>query len=215
MFFADGVILVEGGEEYLIPPLFEILSKERRLLDSNNISVIRVDGKFNFKNYVDLLKNLGIKWVILTDLDFIYSGIQRFVEHITDYEPTIESIRNEVDGYVEEQTRDLEEDEKRRVKKIKRLEKLRNMVSEENVITLLQELKEIGIFVLKRGELEDYLTDEAKNLEKSKERRVIELALKLEENESDLDLWFSDVEEFKEFFELAKEKLKIELAEET
>lgn len=215
MFFADGVILVEGGEEYLIPPLFEILSKERRLLDSNNISVIRVDGKFNFKNYVDLLENLGIKWVILTDLDFIYSGIQKFVEHITDYEPIIESIRNEVDRYVEEQTRDLEEDEKRRVKKIKRLEKLRNMVSEENVITLLQELKKIGIFVLKRGELEDYLTDGAKNLEKSKERRVIELALKLEENESDLGLWFSDVEEFKEFFKLAKKKLKIELAEET
>lgn len=77
-FFADHVILVEGGEEYLIPPLADLVMGENSWLDFNNISVARVNGKGQFRAYVDLLDSFGISWSILTDLDFLTDGVDHF-----------------------------------------------------------------------------------------------------------------------------------------
>lgn len=75
MFFADHVILVEGGEEYLVPSLADLYYGKLGVLDTKNVSVVRVSGKTQFKVYVDILDGLRIGWTILADLDFLLDGL--------------------------------------------------------------------------------------------------------------------------------------------
>jgi len=84
MFFADHVILVEGGEEYILPPLADLfLGKgEANWLDVHNFSVARVNGKGQFKAYTQLLDHFGIGWTVLTDLDFLRNGVEKFSDHL-------------------------------------------------------------------------------------------------------------------------------------
>lgn len=80
--FAEHAILVEGAEEYLVPSLADYVvgsSGVRGVLDRRNVSVIRVEGKANFKAHVTLLEKLGIGWTILTDQDFLASGATQFL----------------------------------------------------------------------------------------------------------------------------------------
>src|SRR5450759_4762801 len=51
---------------------------ETSWLDFNNISVARVNGKGQFRAYVDFLDSFGISWSILTDLDFLTDGVDHF-----------------------------------------------------------------------------------------------------------------------------------------
>jgi hypothetical protein len=80
MFFADKVILCEGAELYLLARLADDIKSQSGVLDENNISVIRVDGKGSFKSYCDVLDKIGIQWFILADLDFLTRGLERFTE---------------------------------------------------------------------------------------------------------------------------------------
>ncbi len=82
--FADHAILVEGGEVYLLPALASRLVGEggERILDRWNISVVRVEGKEDFKKHISLLEALGIGWTVLTDLDFLESGIEQFGDRL-------------------------------------------------------------------------------------------------------------------------------------
>jgi len=75
MLFADHVILVEGGEEYVLPALADLRFGEKGWLDAYNISVVRADGKMQFRAYVEILDQLDIGHTILTDLDFIREGL--------------------------------------------------------------------------------------------------------------------------------------------
>lgn len=77
MFFADCVILVEGGEKHLLPLIADLKREEGLVdnpLDRYNISVVRVGGKGNFKVYVTLLKRLGIPYYLIADFDMLYGG---------------------------------------------------------------------------------------------------------------------------------------------
>jgi len=76
IFFSDKVLLVEGGEEFLLPAIFDKLSNENHVLDYNNISIARVDGKGNFLTYIKILDKFNIPWAILGDLD-CYDDILR------------------------------------------------------------------------------------------------------------------------------------------
>ena len=205
MFFADGAILVEGGEEFLLPQLFDIFANERRWLDSRNISVVRVNGKLNFKNHINILDKIGIWWVILTDLDFLCNGINIFEDLLDEGDiEIISGVTCEADKYAEEQTKEISNSrQKKREKKKKRMEKLKSIVEDqENVKTLLCRLREKGIFILSKGELEDYFTEQTMRLDDSKDRRCLELALILSEieEESELSEWFIDIDEFKNLF---------------
>ena len=77
MVFADHVLLVEGGEEHLLPVLADLYFGESRWFDTHNVSVLPVKGKGNFKIYVEILEKLGIPWTILADLDFFKDGLQK------------------------------------------------------------------------------------------------------------------------------------------
>lgn len=82
IFFADKVVLVEGGEEYLIPSILDCLSGTNQFLDYRNISVARVDGKGNFLTYTKILDRLNIPWVILGDLDCFDDVVQSIMDYL-------------------------------------------------------------------------------------------------------------------------------------
>jgi putative ATP-dependent endonuclease of the OLD family len=81
--FARHVLLVEGAEVYIVPALAESLHGAGEL-DRLNISVIRVDGKEDFRKHVSLCEALQIGWTILTDHDFIGRGIEHFRDRYPD-----------------------------------------------------------------------------------------------------------------------------------
>ena len=77
MFFADGVILVEGGEEHLIPLIADLEREAGQAdnpLDRYNISVVNVGGKSNFQIYISLLEGLGIPYYTIADFDALSDG---------------------------------------------------------------------------------------------------------------------------------------------
>ncbi len=71
IFFADGVIFVEGQAERLLVP--EFISKSFPELSSRYISMLEVSGAHTHK-YKDLVEKLGVVTLILTDLDSVNSG---------------------------------------------------------------------------------------------------------------------------------------------
>ena len=57
MFFADSIILAEGGEKYILTKLAEIY-KGPLILNYNNVSIINVGGKSFFEIYKKMLEQL-------------------------------------------------------------------------------------------------------------------------------------------------------------
>lgn len=69
IFFADSVIMVEGGENYLLPTIIDKLKATKQYLDYHNITLARVNGKGNFLSYIKMLDAFKIKWLVVGDLD--------------------------------------------------------------------------------------------------------------------------------------------------
>jgi hypothetical protein len=65
----------------------------------------------------------------------------------------------------------------------------------------ISDLKKKNIFILQKGELEDYLTDDGIKISSSKEIRVFEIVSKVEEGEN-LSTYLED-SEFEEFVRVA------------
>jgi len=63
IFFADKVVLVEGGEVYLIPSLVDKIKEGKQLLDYENITVARVNGKGSFLPYIKMLRCFEINYI--------------------------------------------------------------------------------------------------------------------------------------------------------
>jgi hypothetical protein len=70
IFFADGVIFVEGQAERLLVP--EFISKSFSGLSNRYISMLEVSGAHTHK-YKDLVEKLGVATLVLTDLDSVDS----------------------------------------------------------------------------------------------------------------------------------------------
>lgn len=68
IFFADGVIFVEGQAERLLVP--EFISKNFSGLSNKYISMLEVSGAHTHK-YKELVEKLGVATLILTDLDSV------------------------------------------------------------------------------------------------------------------------------------------------
>lgn len=85
MFFADCVILVEGGEKYILEAFCKHFGRNlyptlgENWLDENNISVISVGGKAEFYKYYNILNEIGIKVYILSDFDFFLRQFSIFL----------------------------------------------------------------------------------------------------------------------------------------
>lgn len=95
LFFADKVVLVEGGEVYLIPSIVDKLKNSKQLLDYENITVSRVNGKGSFLIYVKMLQCFDIPFVILGDLDCFKDEVPKLVKYlkILDIKDNIDAIK--------------------------------------------------------------------------------------------------------------------------
>lgn len=245
LFFADEVILVEGGEFYLFPLVADEVAKEKKALEMKNISIIRVGGKSYFKSYVELLSELGIKWFIIADLDFLESGIEKLKEFVGD--ELFSQINNvkKIIGDIKQREKDkinCEKIKERCINKnnldakkfyeiVERIcqnkefdeelcliweylkskhgikinwEVLENYKSESmKIYECIDRLKEKNIYILKKGEFDDYITQEgldtakAAGVENQKELRVIKLAEEIENKSKTLETLF-DSEEFEQ-----------------
>ncbi len=82
MFFADKVVLVEGGEVYLLPPLVDRITKVVQYLDYNNLSIARVNGKSNFLIYIKMLESFKIEWVLVGDLDCYKGDVGKICKYL-------------------------------------------------------------------------------------------------------------------------------------
>lgn len=92
LFFADKVVLVEGGEVYLIPSIVDKLKASKQLLDYQNITVSRVNGKGSFLTYVKMLQCFDIEFIIIGDLDCFKDEVPKLIKHLK-----IESIKENVE----------------------------------------------------------------------------------------------------------------------
>lgn len=95
LFFSDKVILVEGGEVYLIPAIVDKVKNSNQVLDYKNISVARVNGKGSFLTYVKMLECFQIAYVILGDMDCFKDEAGKFVIHkqLTEIQPFINKVK--------------------------------------------------------------------------------------------------------------------------
>lgn len=187
MFFADKVILVEGEEQILIP---EIVKKiyGKNLLNNNDISIIKVGGKSYFDIYRKVLDELNIKNYIIADYDILEknlmpllnedekdrlnllkSKIDGEIKNNKDIKKAIDSrdwtkLANILDNMTETQSYDNQINEawknfRNRIFKKKKLEELDETLKLE-VLNFIRDMYHKNIFIMKKGELEDYYKEE-------------------------------------------------------
>ncbi|EIJ81785.1 SMC protein-like protein [Bacillus methanolicus PB1] len=100
LFFADKVILVEGGEEYIIPSIADFTFDQHGILDKQNVSVIKVGGKTQFGIYLTLLKDLGIDYFVIADFDYLENGLEQIGNFIDGFDHNaLGQIRTEMMKY--------------------------------------------------------------------------------------------------------------------
>lgn len=84
MFFADKVILVEGGDKYIFESICQFYGKTvnttlgENWLNDKNFSVIAAGGKEEFSKYANKLNELKIPFIIIADFDFLLRGLTRY-----------------------------------------------------------------------------------------------------------------------------------------
>ena len=187
MFFAEKVILVEGEEQILIP---EIVKKiySKNVLNNNDISIIKVGGKSYFNIYRKVLNDLNIKNYIIADYDIITKGLDSLIDD--DDKESLAKIRTKIsetlknnkklkkemesrdweslvkilDKIVLEQCYDSDLDEiwnifKNRMYVKDKLSNLDEQLQKE-ILNFILGLYKKNIFIMKKGELEDYYLKE-------------------------------------------------------
>jgi len=91
IFFADGVIFVEGQAERLLVP--EFISRSFPKLTNRYLSMLEVSGAHTHK-YRDLVEKLGVATLILTDLDSVdSSGASCFPARLSGQESNNDTLR--------------------------------------------------------------------------------------------------------------------------
>lgn len=91
LFFSDKAVLVEGGEVYLIPAIVDRVTSQKQLLDYQNITVTRVNGKGSFLTYIKMLECFHIDYILLGDLDCFKDELAKIVKHLE-----LDSIKKDI-----------------------------------------------------------------------------------------------------------------------
>lgn len=187
MFFAEKVILVEGEEQILIPEIIKNLYR-KNILNNNDISIIKVGGKSYFEIYRKVLDELNIKNYIIADYDILNKGLNTLID--IDQNEKLNAIKNRIpqelksgsgikketysrdwnalvailDKIVGEENydsnlNDIWKNFRERIYNKKRLSELDESLQKE-IITFIEQLYKNNIFIMKKGELEDYYKTE-------------------------------------------------------
>ncbi len=179
MFFADKVVLVEGITDRLIfEKIIEVYS-ELFVQIPEIIHILEVQGKSNLTKYREFLKLIRVKNYIVADNDYILTICDNDIKKLftTDDKKLDQAIIHKkskdakgLDSAITEgdikEIRQLWEYIKSRKKKLKELNPDEQAKLDEFFERKMQE----DIYILKKGEIEDYLQDGYKELDK-----VIEL----------------------------------------
>jgi putative ATP-dependent endonuclease of OLD family len=191
MFFADAVILVEGGEKYIIEAIAKFYGRivkpdlGENWLNDLNFSVISVGGKSEFWTYYKKLNELKIKCYVLADFDFL---LRCFSEFLTNLKAKPESInelnaiksklkihditlKKEIISEIEKFRNILaghnytfnEKDLKIKLKEPFKIKTLNQIDSEHHHVIreFSEKYRKMGIYILEK-ELEDYYTETCK-----------------------------------------------------
>lgn len=187
MFFADKVILVEGEEYILIPKIVEHVYG-KNILNSKDISIIKVGGKSYFDIYRKVLNDLHIENYIIADYDIIYKELSSLIdeENINklnnlksempeslksnkkvknatdslDWKKLVEVVEKSILN--QKYSNDLEVVWSNFRKRIYEKVKLKDLDNElkNKMVDFIEMLYEKKIFIMKNGELEDYYKKE-------------------------------------------------------
>ena len=208
MFFADKVILVEGEEYILIPKIVEHLYG-KNILNSRDISIIKVGGKSYFDIYRKVLNDLNIENYIIADYDILYRELSPLIDEednnklneiktkipeklkcsgkakkaigSLDWKKLVEVAEKIISE--KKYNDDLESvwsDFRQRIYEKLKLNDLNDELKKE-MVAFIEGLYKKNIFVMKKGELEDYyrkenFTDDINNLSKGlKPYKIVEL----------------------------------------
>lgn len=193
MFFADKVILVEGGDKYILEAIANYYGKYLNTdlgedwLNEQNISVISVGGKSEFWKYVKKLNELNIPTFVLADFDFFIRGLNDFFSglgypqevhdelnglkgklNIPDFQISrkiIEHIQTFVNSVQLENVKVDQRDLRKTIKEPFRAKRLINFSEEkqQSIKEYIKRLEKINLFILD-NELENYYTDKCNQL---------------------------------------------------
>lgn len=187
MFFAEKVILVEGEEQILIP---EIVKKihGKNVLNNNDISIIKVGGKSYFNIYRKVLNDLNIKNYIIADYDIINNGLDVLLNDVE--KQKISNIRGKISEKIKNNKKLKKEMESRDWESLVKLldkitleqqydndlndlwstfksrmytkDKLQDLDKDlqQEILNFILELRKKNIFIMQKGELEDYYIKE-------------------------------------------------------
>ena len=188
MFFAEKVILVEGEEQILIPEIIKKLYG-KNILNNNDISIVKVGGKSYFSIYRKVLDDLNIKNYIIADYDIINREltpllIEEEKQTLGDIRTKIpqqlktssnikketssrdwESLVQEIEKITKEQKYDASlkniwETFRNRIYTKNKLSELDDTLKQE-IIKFIYSLYNKNIFIMQKGELEDYYKKES------------------------------------------------------
>jgi predicted ATP-dependent endonuclease of OLD family len=176
VFFADKVVLVEGIVDRII---FEaVLQTTQKSDDDEVIEIVEVLGKDNFKRFTSFLETWKINHSTIADNDYLRNIGSREVKNL--YVVSTQKIKKQINNKASKDTKSLLNSllkitERQNPKKItleefKELKELTSYIAKRNITlkdglsddekskidTEIVQMKSKGIFVLKKGTIEDY-----------------------------------------------------------
>jgi putative ATP-dependent endonuclease of OLD family len=147
--FSRGVLLVEGiSDEHLFSAIAELRGQFR--LEEYEIAIVETGGKNKFVPFVEVLTKLGLKVWILTDIDFLWNGAGTVLGPDADLTLFVQRLQELVPV-----DNNLDDDAKRRAKGLRK-QVCEDQLSDQRDV-LCGKLLRSGIFVLRHGEIEDYV----------------------------------------------------------
>ena len=181
IFFADKVVLVEGIQDRLV---FEKLINyyAHTINKSAIIEVLEVHGKENLLKYREFLKNIEVENFIIADFDYIFSIGDEDIKKLftTDFKKIDEKIIRDKKSMDKEtlsqkleiaitqevvaELKSIWEHIKNRFRKLK---ETLNDKEKEHLSNFIKAKKEERIYILQKGEIENYLPEGFKKLEKT------------------------------------------------
>lgn len=196
MFFADSVILVEGGDKYILEMIAQFYGREIKpflgpnWLNDKNVSVISVGGKSEFWKYYKKLSELKIQCFILADFDFFLRKFNEFLTNVGAKQKSIDEVNtikgrlgiqdlplkkkvieaiDDFQAFLDSEGLELNYKEIRvKLKDPFKTKKLSQIDTQhhESIRLILDKYRALGICFLE-NELEDYYTEDCKKIIKS------------------------------------------------
>ncbi len=216
MFFADQIILVEGPSDRL---LFEALVRylTRMKKSPKVVEVLDVGGKSYFERYRIFLDRIHVPTAVIADLDYVIelSGDELAELFRTDYQKIDKNVlknkrSRDRESLAEELEQAVQTCDCGKLRDVweyirDRHRTLRDDLTDEQrrrLEEIIEEQKAQNIFILRRGEIEDYLPEENRSLE-----GIIELT-----KEENFRTWVNNVsdERVKELREIVETMLALD-----